>query len=153
MLHKCLLLKFKIRITEKSNKCWHDRRDSGSLWHSPHFPFPFLAPCIDVGIQGCPGLWLQLNKVLHKQLCPSIPPTQSLCLHLPRAPCPPAETNSASSCCRASVPGICARSASCFHALTGMSSQPISRRHLQPLLAEGFPDLLHKLITSFVSAG
>lgn len=117
----------------------------GHFWRSLRFFPSFLPSGLMLGSEASPWLWLQPNKVLHKYLCPSIPPTQSLWLHTPKWPRTPAETD-------AGLPSICAHwevSASHCHAFPGMSSQPTSRQYLKPLLPEGFADLLPEIDDSF----
>lgn len=73
----------------------------GHFWRSLRFFPSFLPSGLMLGSEASPWLWLQPNKVLHKYLCPSIPPTQSLWLHTPKRPRTPAETESG-------LPSICA---------------------------------------------
>lgn len=74
-----------------------------------------------------PQLWLQLNKaLLPNSVAPYSNGALSSCWNQP---------------CKSVLPNICATPASCYWALPRMSS-----RASQTSLAEGFPDLLHKLI-------
>lgn len=125
----------------------------GVILAQSSFSFPSSGPrhwCGDPGLSWALAI---AKQGAPQTALPSIPLTQSLCLYLPRAPCTPAETNSASSRCRAFMPGIYARTASCFHALTECPPSPYLENISNYSLIEGFPDLLHNLVTPFVSSG
>lgn len=113
---------------------------------------PILAFWIYTWLQGSTFAQAKTKQVLHRELCPSIPPTPSSCLCIPKAPCTPAEMGSTNPGCL--VPVLCVPAARC-HTFPGTDSRPTPRHHFKPLLAEMKALLTNpmKLITPSVSLG
>lgn len=78
----------------------------GVILAQSSFSFPPPGPLHWCGDPGLPWALATAKQGPPQTALPVNTPTQALCLHLPTAPCAPAETNSASSRCRASVPGL-----------------------------------------------